>query len=219
MPSGQQGAAGPPWLPPPDRSQLALDWALMTASSRVRGPGGLLPAEPGGSGVPQASFRRPPRGLLVSWQWLQVPGLGLSAAAPARVETGLPSHAVAPSSEPGGSLPEGRAPAGQTAAQRLLPSLHPRAPLSVSPQIQTSSCAHVARLEFPHETGLILRCAAKVMKPFQTKQRNRPSCGDQEGRSGSSKIVWMKAQHEGALTPPCIVRKDPWVPHTARRGA
>ena len=44
---------------------------------------------------------------------------------------------------------------------------------------------HVANLEFPHETGLILRCAVKVMKPFQTKQRNRPSCGDQEGRSGS----------------------------------
>ena len=39
---------------------------------------------------------------------------------------------------------------------------------------------HVGCLEFPHETGLILRCAAKVMKLFQTKQRNRPSCGDQE---------------------------------------
>ena len=26
-----------------------------------------------------------------------------------------------------------------------------------------------------------------------------------------------KAQHEGALPPPCIVRKDPRVPHTARR--
>ena len=26
-------------------------------------------------------------------------------------------------------------------------------------------------------------------------------------------------QHEGALPPPCIVRKDPRVPHTARRGA
>ena len=25
--------------------------------------------------------------------------------------------------------------------------------------------------------------------------------------------------HEGALPPPCIVRKDPRVPHTARRGA
>ena len=48
---------------------------------------------------------------------------------------------------------------------------------------------HVASLEFPHETGLILRCAAKVMKPFQTKQRNRPSCGDQEGRSGSDEVL------------------------------
>ena len=28
----------------------------------------------------------------------------------------------------------------------------------------------------------------------------------------------VKVQHVGALTPPCIVRKDPRVPHTARRG-
>ena len=48
---------------------------------------------------------------------------------------------------------------------------------------------HVGSLEFPHETGLILRCAAKVMKLFQTKQRNRPSCGDQEGRSGSDEVL------------------------------
>ena len=27
---------------------------------------------------------------------------------------------------------------------------------------------HVARLEFPHETGLILRCAGKAGNPFQT---------------------------------------------------
>ena len=45
------------------------------------------------------------------------------------------------------------------------------------------------RLEFPYETGLILSCAAKVMKPFQTKQRNRPSCGDQEVRSGSDDVL------------------------------
>ena len=31
--------------------------------------------------------------------------------------------------------------------------------------------------------------------------------------------LWVKAQHEGALTPPCIIRKDPLVPHTARPGA
>ena len=32
-----------------------------------------------------------------------------------------------------------------------------------------------------------------------------------------SKIVWMKAQHEGALTPPCIVRKNPKVPHSTQQ--
>ena len=37
--------------------------------------------------------------------------------------------------------------------------------------------------------------------------------------SQSSTYLWVKAQHEGALPPPCIVRKDPRVPHTARRGA
>ena len=31
--------------------------------------------------------------------------------------------------------------------------------------------------------------------------------------------LWMKAQHEGALTPPCIVWKNPQVPQTARQGA
>ena len=31
--------------------------------------------------------------------------------------------------------------------------------------------------------------------------------------------LWMKAQHEGALTPPCIVRKNPPVPQTARQVA
>ena len=48
---------------------------------------------------------------------------------------------------------------------------------------------HVGCLEFPHETGLILKCAAKVMKLFQTKQRNRPSFGDQVGRSGSDEVL------------------------------
>ena len=40
------------------------------------------------------------------------------------------------------------------------------------------------------------------------------------GPDPSSKAtLWVKARHEGALPPPCIVRKDPRVPHTARRGA
>ena len=46
-----------------------------------------------------------------------------------------------------------------------------------------SACGptHVARLEFPRETGLFLRCAGKAGNPFQTTQGNRLSCRDQEG--------------------------------------
>ena len=40
------------------------------------------------------------------------------------------------------------------------------------------------------------------------------------GPDPSSKAtLWLKAQHEEALPPPCIVRKDPRVRHTARRRA
>ena len=54
-----------------------------------------------------------------------------------------------------------------------------------------SACGttHVARLEFPRETGLILRCAGKAGNPFQTTQWNRLSCRDQEGRRGSDEEV------------------------------
>ena len=45
------------------------------------------------------------------------------------------------------------------------------------------------RLEFLRETGLILSCNGKVRIPFQTKQGNRPSCRDQEGRRGSEEVV------------------------------
>ena len=48
---------------------------------------------------------------------------------------------------------------------------------------------HVARLEFPRETGPILRCAGKAGNPFQTTQGNRLSCRDQEGRGGSEEAV------------------------------
>ena len=40
-------------------------------------------------------------------------------------------------------------------------------------------------LEFQCETGLHLKCQGKVGIPFQTKQGNRASCPDQEGRRGS----------------------------------
>ena len=54
-----------------------------------------------------------------------------------------------------------------------------------------SACGptHVARLEFPPETGLILKCAGKAGNPFQTTQGNRLSCRDQEGRRGSEEAV------------------------------
>ena len=49
--------------------------------------------------------------------------------------------------------------------------------------------SHMASLEFPPETGLILRCTRKAGNPFQTTQGNRLSCRDQEGRRGSDEVV------------------------------
>ena len=59
---------------------------------------------------------------------------------------------------------------------------------------------HVASLEFPRKTGVILRCAGKAGNPFQTKQGNRLSCRDQEGRRGSD---------EGVPGPSSSPRGDP----------
>ena len=44
-------------------------------------------------------------------------------------------------------------------------------------------------LEFRRETGLILMCTRKVGNAFQTKQGNRTSCRDQEGRRVSDEVV------------------------------
>ena len=52
-----------------------------------------------------------------------------------------------------------------------------------------SGPTHVARLEFPRETGLILRCAGKAWNPLQTEKGNRLSCRDQERRRGSDEVV------------------------------
>ena len=54
-----------------------------------------------------------------------------------------------------------------------------------------SACGttHELRLEFPRETGLILKCPVKVGNPLQTKQGKRPSYREQEGRRGSDKLV------------------------------
>ena len=45
------------------------------------------------------------------------------------------------------------------------------------------------RLELPHETSLILRCARKVGNPLQTDKGSRPSCRNQERRRGSDEVV------------------------------
>ena len=60
----------------------------------------------------------------------------------------------------------------------------------------------VAHLEFPRETSLILRCARKAGNPFQTKQGNRVSCRDQEGRRGSNEVVrgtWVLPSSEACM--------------------
>ena len=43
----------------------------------------------------------------------------------------------------------------------------------------------------------------------------RTGCSD----TSSDATLWMKSQHEGVLTPPCIVQKNPQVPNTARQVA
>ena len=53
----------------------------------------------------------------------------------------------------------------------------------------TTETIRLDRLEFPRETGLILRCAGKAGNPFQTTQANRLSCCDREGRRGSEEAV------------------------------
>ena len=53
----------------------------------------------------------------------------------------------------------------------------------------TCGTTHVAHLEFPRETSIILRCARKAGNTFHTKKGNRLSCRDQEGRKGSEEAV------------------------------
>ena len=55
--------------------------------------------------------------------------------------------------------------------------------------LSVGSIAHESPLEFPRETGLILKCDGKVGNPLQTKRGNGVSCRDQEGRSGSKEVV------------------------------
>ena len=71
------------------------------------------------------------------------------------------------------------------------------------------------------ETGLTRKFETSHMgsATCRTPPIARPALDKDPWPDSSSKAtLWLKAQHEGALPPPCIVRKDPRVPHTARRG-
>ena len=59
--------------------------------------------------------------------------------------------------------------------------------------------------------GLILMCARKVGNAFQTKQGNRTSCRDQEGRRGSEEAVPGPSVFPSGEPG---VHKNPQVPHT-----
>ena len=57
------------------------------------------------------------------------------------------------------------------------------------------------------------------LKRLSSSSNRTTACQASHPDPASKATLWVKAQHEGALPPPCIVRKDPRVPHTARRGA
>ena len=86
-----------------------------------------------------------------------------------------------------GLIPGLENPHGRRSSRKPLRRPRPRELIKSGPGNRgRSQCGptHVARLEFPRETGLILRCAWKARNPFQTTQGNRLSCRDQEGRDG-----------------------------------
>ena len=71
-------------------------------------------------------------------------------------------------------------------------------------------------LQFPRETGLILRCVGKIGNPFQTKQENRHYCCNQEGRRDSNDVVWGTWVFPSRERPVCwgTLGVPSWVPST-----
>ena len=73
-----------------------------------------------------------------------------------------------------------------------------RVPAELGQESQASSCLRKG-------TPLASRVAQGVSPRFPGPLLIRTRCP-----VTSSKVtLWMKAQHEGALTPPCIIRKNP----------
>ena len=73
----------------------------------------------------------------------------------------------------------------QGCLRRGVPASGPSQERNVNRRRSACDATHVARLEFPRETGLFLRCVGKSGNPFQTTLGNRLFCRYQEGRSGS----------------------------------
>ena len=74
-----------------------------------------------------------------------------------------------------------------------------------------------------YRLGIVSNCQTGYIDAFLESMDLRPlffatmEWGETELPKGENIKILMKRQ--GALPPPCIVRKDPRVPHTARRGA
>ena len=95
-----------------------------------------------------------------------------------------------------------------------LPTLPGARPVPTQP-----GCSPAAP-RYPSTLGFAPRRTSSA-SPMTTLPRDARAsiCEELEENQCVKATLWMKAQHEGALPPPCIVRKDPRVPHTARRGA
>ena len=146
----------------------------------------------GGEGswcLPEWSWRNPcihveNQALVLTWRVCTPQPSGASLAV-----DGSPPWALLPLSTPGsGELPSSnhwdRVAFEEVSGHRVL--------IKSGPENRCRSArgpSHMASLEFPPETGLILRCTRKAGNPFQRKQGNRLSCRDQEGRTGSDEAV------------------------------
>ena len=93
-----------------------------------------------------------------------------------------------------------------------------------------SCCAFTHRVAFEEGSGprvllkgrLVIGGVRHVAPPtwLVSNFLVRPALRRTRGPDPSSKAtLWVKAQHEGALPPPCIIQKNPQGLHTARQGS
>ena len=161
-----------------------------------RGPHLEWSQEPQGS----SPFRTPIAGSLQSWDRRVRPRLewrnGTLLASPVvHGVTGHFSSSVVPAGfsgrYPGVSVPLSVVPSSKGLSSKRCPGIRilSRADREIGVFRHVSPSTWLC-LEYPRETGLILRCTGKGGNPFKTKQGNRPSCRDQEGSYIISSI-WL----------------------------